>query len=409
MVVSAACSHAAATGRSPAASVEVADVFRRFGPAYRRDHRLSLPELKVMDAIVHCRTAHLGGHKQTCAQCGFRRLAYNSCRNRHCPKCQALTRARWLADRKAELLAVPYFHGVFTLPHELNPLMLWNKPELLGLLFEATRETLKSFGRNNLGGKIGFTLILHTWDQKLNLHPHLHAVIAGGALAEEGNRWIASDEKFLFCVHAMSQVFRGKFIDWLKRRHARGELTLPPDMAAAPRQWTDLIDRLYQKSWVVYAKPPFGGPEQVLEYLGRYTHRVAISNHRVLAIEDDQVVFSYRDRRDGNTRKTMSLDGTEFIRRFLRHVVPPRFMRIRHYGLIANASKATDLARCRDLLGMSDPQPTPAPSVAEWMLALTGEDITRCPRCQGPLDEHEIPPTRRPFVRRHSPIAPRAP
>lgn len=408
-MVSTACLHAAATGGDSAASVEVADVFRRFGPAYRRDHRLSLPKLKVIDAIVDCRTAALGGHVHSCARCGFRRQTYNSCRNRHCPKCQALPRAQWLEARKAELLSAPYFHGVFTVPHELHPLMLWNKRELLKLLFEATSETLKSFGRNNLGGKIGFTLVLHTWDQKLNLHPHLHAVIPSGALAHEGNRWIAGNEKFLFSVHAMSQVFRGKFLDRLKRLHENDELALPPDMAATPGAWTNLIGRLYHKSWVIYAKRPFGGPAQVLEYLGRYTHRVAISNHRVLAIEGEQVVFSYRDRRDADTRKTMSLDGTEFIRRFLHHVLPPGFMRIRHYGLLANASKATDLARCRHLLQMADPEPTPTRSVAEWMLLLTGDDITRCPRCRGSLDEYELVPTRRSIARRSSPIKARAP
>ena len=378
---------------------ELADIIRRYGPAYRRDNRLSPDQDKTLNAIKACRTAVLGGHAKSCLRCGYKRYSYNSCRNRHCPKCQTLTKARWIEDRKAELLPAPYFHVVFSLPHELNSLILYNRRLLINLLFSAASQTLADFGRNNLGGKLGFTLILHTWDQKLNAHFHLHCLIAGGALAgveAASRRWVSTSPKFLLPVPALSKVFRGKFLAGLKAIEAKGELTFP----AAPgnaREFTAMLGKLYGKTWNLYAKAPFGGPEQTLEYLGRYTHRVAISNSRILSIDNGTVRFKYRDRRDDDRIKIKSLAASEFIRRFLLHVLPTGLMRIRHFGFLASRCKTAMLAQCRRALGVPPPQPlleTPK-TAAQWMLALTGIDIEACPRCgHRPLQSIELPPIR---------------
>ena len=342
-----------------------------------------------MSAIERCRTPALGGHLERCDRCAFERPAYNSCRNRHCPKCQGLAKARWLEARQAELLPVGYFHVVFTLPHELNALVLSNRRVLLNSLFEAVSQTLLTFGRNNLGGKSGFIALLHTWDQTLNAHFHLHCLVPAGALSENGDRWLPAPEKFLFPVRALAKVFRAKYLDLLLQAFAARKLIFPG--LAAPLQtqagFSGLIVALRQKRWVVYAKPPCGGPEKVLDYLGRYTHRVAISNNRILNVENGIVAFSFRDRRDGNKRKVMSLPAEEFIRRFLLHSLPSGLVRIRHFGFLANRSKQHDLPLCRQLLGLEPYPPEPEQkSDEELLLELTGKDVSRCPRCkQGAL------------------------
>ena len=313
-------------------NIELADVFERHGDAYLDAHRLRATQAKVMHAVRSCRTAALGGHRDWCPQCGFCRYLYHSCRNRHCPKCQALTKAQWLENRCRELLPVPYFHNTFTLPHELNPLLLFseqNQRLLLDLLFHAAAQTLLDFGRNNLGGKMGFTMILHTWDQQLRAHFHVHTVIAAGALALNGESWISTGSKFLFPVTALSQVFRGKFLEEFEQLCQSGKLQLPPQLRqlgseSGLRRW---LQCLRKKSWVVNSKAPFSGPEKALDYLGRYTHRVAISNHRIISLEDGAVSFYYRDRSDGNRRKIAVLPAEKFIGRFLQHVLPDRFMR----------------------------------------------------------------------------------
>jgi hypothetical protein len=385
--------------RSPRAT-ELADVVRRFGPAFRRAHRLSVDQQKAMDAIEACRTAALGGHTDACPRCGYVRQSYNSCRNRHCPKCQGLTKARWIAARKADLLPVPYFHVVFTLPHDLNALVLHNRRTLIALLFGAAARTLADFGRNTFGGKLGFTMILHTWDQKLNAHFHLHALVAAGALADTDDgatRWVASDAKFLFPVGALSKVFRGKFLARLKALRDAADLTIPAAMnpPAGGKPLARLIETLYRKAWTVYAKPPFNGPARTLEYLGRYTHRVAISNNRILSIDDEAVRFTYRDRRDGDRVEVMSLPPDEFLRRFCLHVLPTGLVRIRHFGFLANGRKAVLLAQCRRSLQAPTPEPPPERTAAQWVLALTGRDITACPRCgHRPLVRTELPSAR---------------
>lgn len=368
-------------------SVELADIFRAHGHIYRRRHGLSRQQAKVMAAIQACRTAQLGGHREHCEACGFERFAYNSCRNRHCPKCQSLTKAQWIEDRRAELLPVPYFHVVLTLPHQLNRLILANKRSLLNLLFHAAAQTLLQFGHNRFGGKVGFTMILHTWDQMLRPHFHLHCLIAAGALDADQNRWICGDPNFLFAVRALSQVFRGKFLDGLSQLHRRGELHSVPDDLPPPLQ------PLRHKPWIVYAKKPFAGPEQVLDYLGRYTHRTAISNQRILSLHNGVVCFAYRDRAQGDVRRTTTLPADHFIGRFLLHVLPRGFMRIRHFGFLANRLKADALDRARQLLRVQAPPPSEPKTAAQWILLLTGTDLSRCPRCgHSPLTHIELDP-----------------
>ena len=357
---------------------EVADIFRLHGEAYRHTHRLPSAQLKVMRAIEACRTIALGGHTEQCDACGFTRNAYNSCRNRHCPKCQALAKARWVAAREAELLPVTYFHAVFTLPHELNALALCNKKQVFDILFRSVSETLLSFAAKELGGTLGITSILHTWDQKLNEHIHLHCAIPAGALSLNGQTWIPAKPNFLFSVKALKRMFRGKFLDFLKAARAKGHIAVPD-----AQTFQTLIDSLYRKDWVVYSKPAFAGPKVVLDYIGRYTHRIAISNHRIIDVADGQVTFSYRDRRDGDTRKVMTLSANEFIRRFLLHVVPASFKRIRHFGLLANRSKQKNLARCRELLNVpAQPAEPEEKTTEDLLLDLTGMDLERCPSCQ---------------------------
>jgi Putative transposase/Transposase zinc-binding domain len=368
-------------------AVELADIFRTYGVEYRRTHTLSRAQRRAMHAIETCRTAALGGHRERCDTCGAERLAYNSCRNRHCPKCQTLAKERWLEARRADLLPVPYFHVVFTLPHTLNALAQGNPRVLYRLLFQAVAGTLLTFGRDprHLGGDLGVTAILHTWGQTLSQHLHVHCLVTGGALARDGSRWIPTPRSFLFPVRALAQVFRGKYLAGLHRAFAAGQLRFAGSTAplAAPAAFTAWLAELRRQAWVVYAKPPFAGPAQVLDYLGRYTHRVALSNDRLVRHTDGVVHFRWKDYADGHRLKVMALEAAEFIRRFLLHVVPDRFVRIRHFGLLANRTRTTKLARCRLLLAPLPAAPLAPPEpVAALMLRLTGLDIERCPVCR---------------------------
>ena len=363
---------------------ELADIFRAHGESYRRAHPLPVSHLKIMQAVERCRTAALGGHLEQCDSCGYERPAYNSCRNRHCPKCQSLAKVKWLDKQKSELLPVGYFHLVFTLPHELNGLILTNKKILLSHLFKAVGETLVDFGRSRLGGQIGVITVLHTWDQTLLDHFHLHCLVPAGALSFDQKRWCPARQNFLFPVKALSVVFRGKFLDFLKRTFDRNKLLFVGQSTdlADPAAFTMLINVLRKKPWIVYAKKTFGSPVHVLDYLGRYIHRVALSNDRILSVHSREVTFSYRDRKNENRKKTMTLDAHEFIRRFLLHVIPKGFVRVRHSGVLANRSKGL-LSKCRQLLDLNPAVPKLAQkSVHELMLELTGIDITRCPLCQ---------------------------
>lgn len=377
---------------------ELAEVLGRYVADYSRTHRLTAVQRKAVRAIIQCRTAALGGHREWCDSCGFERYLYHSCRNRHCPKCQSLASATWVEARRQELLPVPYFHHVFTLPHELNPLILWNERNeraLLKLLFDAAAQTLLTFGRRELGGTIGATLVLHTWDQQLRPHFHIHALVPAGALSPDCTRWIAGGRKFLFPVRGLSKMFRAKYLDGLAELLIRGELDLPLQLAplgdAGSRDC--LLQQWRKKPWVVYCQRPFAGPRKLLDYLGRYTHRVAISNHRLLSCAAGQVRFTYRDRRDGDRPKTACIPADQFIGRFVKHVLPDRFTRVRHYGLLANRGKGRRLALCRQLLGVRTPvedEPR-SRSTTDRMRDLLGIDITRCPCCADVLHREPIP------------------
>ncbi len=367
---------------------EVADIFRSFSNEYCKKYNLPLSHLKVMHAIQVCRTAALGGHRERCDSCGFERNAYNSCRNRHCPKCQALTKAKWLESRKAELLPVQYFHNVFTLPHEINPLARCNKRIVYSLLFKAVSETLEEFAthkNNGLVGKIGFIAILHTWDQKLLSHLHIHCLIPAGVISFDRCSWIHTKNDFLFSTKALSRMFRGKFIDFLKNSYKDGSLVFPGVIShlKTEKGFTSLINQLWGKEWYVYSKVSFSEPDNVLDYLGRYTHRVAIANHRIVRIDTNLVTFWYKDRSAGGKRKIITVSAEEFIRRFLLHVLPHSFMRIRHYGFMANRCRKENLALCKKLVGLeNDPVKTPKENTQEVMLKLTGVDILACPCCK---------------------------
>ena len=331
--------------------------------------------------------AVLGGHRAVCTACGAERITYNSCRNRHCPKCQRVATERWLTARRAEVLPIPYFHVVFTLPHDLNPLAQSHPRVVYRLLFQAAASTLTRFGRDprHLGGDLGVTAVLHTWGQTLTQHVHVHCVVTGGALASDGTRWISARSNFLFPVRALAKVFPGRYLAGLRRAFARGELHLTSGLAplADPAAFAAWLAALRQQAWVVYCKPPFAGPEHVLAYLGRYTHRVALSNDRLLALAAGRVHFRWRDYAAGDRVKIMALDADEFLRRFLLHIVPDRFVRIRHFGLLANRRRAANLAQCRAVLAQPPPPAvTAVESVRALLLRVMGVDIERCPVCQ---------------------------
>ncbi len=367
--------------------VELADLVRTHAGAVRQAARLTRGQHRALRAIATCRTAALGGHTDACDTCGAIRISYNSCRNRHCPKCQTLAKERWLAARRADLLPIEYFHVVFTLPHALNPLAQGNPRVLYHVLFQAAAETLATFGDDprHLGGELGITAILHTWGQTLGQHLHLHCVVTGGALARDGSRWRPAKRGFLFPVRALAPVFRGKALDGLRRAFERNELRFAGSVAGLqdPPAFGAFLATLCTHAWVVYAKVPFAGPDQVLEYLGRYTHRVAISNERLLSAEEGMVRFRWKDYTHGHRLKTMALPAGEFLSRFLLHVLPDGFVRIRHFGLLANRGRTAKLARCRELLAAPAPAgPATPESVAALLLRVTGVDLTRCPVCQ---------------------------
>lgn len=358
---------------------EVADVIRQYGKQFVQTYGrlLDLIHLRVLYAIENCRTAVLGGHIEECDRCRHRVISYNSCLNRHCPKCQGPAREKWLANRTADLLPVPYFHVVFTLPHLLAPLALQNKRVMYGILFRAASETLLEVASDpkHLGAQIGFLAVLHTWGQNLQHHPHLHCVVPGGGLSPDHTEWISARDHFLLPVKVLSRVFRGKFVELLQTAFRRGRLQFHGNLAALRHKpaFQALLRGAYRSEWVVYAKPPFGGPEQVLRYLSRYTHRVAISNHRILKIADGNVTFLWKDYAHGNKKRKMVLSACEFLRRFFLHVLPQGFVRIRHFGLLANRHRKTLLELCRRLLHA---QPTvPAAAVVDL-------DFPQCPACR---------------------------
>jgi hypothetical protein len=373
--------------------LEVADILRRYGESFRVQHEGSLSSMqrRVMRAITACRTAALGGHLEACENCGTQRISYNSCRNRHCTKCQSLARAQWIDDRKSELLPVGYFHVVFTLPEEIAAIAYQNKAAVYNLLFAATAETLCTIGADpkHLGARIGFFAVLHTWGQNLMHHPHLHCVVPGGGLSADGKRWIACRPGFFLPVRVLSRFFRRRFLELLEHAFDRGELEFFSTLQELRERdmFRRYLDPLRKKEWVVYAKPPFAGPEQVLDYVGRYTHRVAISNNRLLDIEDGNVTFRWKDYRDGDTQKTMTLTAEEFIRRFLLHVLPSGFHRIRYYGFLGNRHREENLTQCRQHLQMapatSEPTGSDAPlDYRDHHEVLTGVSLRECPVCR---------------------------
>ena len=372
--------------------LEVGDVFRRYGETYRQQHAgsLSRDRLRVMTAIERCRTAALGGHVEQCDQCHFQRIAYNSCRDRHCPKCQSLARAQWIEDRQAELLDTSYFHVVFTVPEEIATIAYQNKEVVYDILFRATSETLRTIAADpkHLGAEIGFFAVLHSWGQNLMFHPHLHCVVPGGGLSPDGQRWIACRRSFFLPVRVLSRRFRRLFVESLEKAFDEGQLKFFSSLQELDdrKAFLRYLAPLPKKKWVVYAKKPFAGPQQVLDYLGRYTHRVAISNNRILNIEDGQVTFRYKDYRHGSQQKTMTLSADEFIRRFLLHVLPAGFHRIRYYGFLGNRYRKEKLQQCRHLLGMILLEPGSSTEVAELdyrdrYQALTGSSLWECPAC----------------------------
>ena len=367
--------------------MEVADLIRIAGDAFieRNRHWLSWKHVKVLWAIARCRTAALGGHLDQCTRCGHRAISYNSCRNRHCPKCQTSARERWIAARQRELLPTRYVHVVFTLPRELAPLALQNKKVIYDLLFRASAETLLEVARDprHLGAEIGFFSVLHTWSQKLQLHPHVHCVIPAGGLSLDHTRWMKSRCRFFLPVKVLSRVFRGKFVAALQRAFREGQLRFHGSLAllAQPKIFAASLRPLFRKDWVVYAKRPFGGPEYVLQYLGRYTHRVAISNHRLVSLADGKVTFRWRDSADHNEQKLMTLPLDEFLRRFLLHLLPNRFVRIRNFGFLANRRRTVSLPLCLLLFpARSGPPTSQGSSTAD-----AAKDFWRCPHCAGPM------------------------
>jgi hypothetical protein len=380
--------------------LEVAEIFRRYGEAYRQVHagHLGRVERRVMSAIPACRTAALGGHAEYCGDCGLVRIAYNSCRNRHCPKCQGLARAQWLAERQAELLPVPYFHVVFTLPAEIAAIAFQNKATVYAILFRTAAETLrtiaptgqarglKAHDPKHLGADIGLVAVLHTWGQNLHHHPHVHCLVPGGGLSPDGMRWVACRRGFFLPVPVLSRLLRRLFLEHLQAAFADlsffGELAGLADYAAFRR----CLAKLRRIDWVVYAKCPFAGPAQVLAYLGRYTHRVAIANSRLVALAGGTVSFRWGDYRHHNKLKLMRLTADEFIRRFLLHTLPDGFHRIRHYGFLANGHRASKLAQCRRLLAAPAPPPPPATDYRERYRQLTGHSLDICPACGGRME-----------------------
>ena len=395
------CEHPHPAGRRGGGrpAFEVADIFRTFGPVYLRDHVLSPSEERVLRNVIDCRTAVLGGHLDECPNCGHERPSYNSCRDRHCPTCQALDQARWIAGRQERILPVHHFHVVFTLPSQLRPLARSNPKLVYDLLFKAVSQTLLTLGKDRLEAVLGITAVLHTWTRDMQLHPHLHCIVTAGGLSLDDERWVSSRLDYLFPIEVMRELFRGKILDGLKRAYKAGKLALNGSSAelADPTVFQAMIDRLFDTRWVLYVKRPFGGSDQVLTYLGQYTHRVAISSYRVADIQGDQITIHTRDER------TARLSGDEFIRRFLLHILPKGFRKIRHYGLMASTNVPTRLVTARQLLAPSEDaphrqdEPEDDKDVETWeelLEQLVGEQARLCPRCRKAhmVRVAEIPP-----------------
>ena len=389
---------------------EVADVFRRYGEAYRERHGASLctAQRRVMSAIELCRTAALGGHIEHCDRCDHQRICYNSCRDRHCPKCQSLARAQWLDDRRSELLDTQYFHVIFTVPQPIATIALQNKDVVYNILFRATGETLRTIAADpkHLGAQIGFFAVLHTWGSAMTHHPHLHCVVPGGGISPDGTRWISCRPNYVLPVPVLRLLFRRLFLNYLEQAFDAGELQFFSSLEPLRTRHAFLrhIDPTRKINWKVYAKPPFGGPEQVLKYVARYTHRVAISNDRLLGLDDGKVQFRWKDYRDNSRHKTMTLVAEEFIRRFLLHVLPEGFQRIRYYGFLANRYRAEKLALCRQLLQI----PPPAPNLEvkkdyrNRYEEITGVSLKTCPQCHHGtmivIETFECAPSRTPHM-----------
>ena len=372
----------------PEPTLELADIFRQHGPAYRQAHSLPLHQHRLMQALETCRTAVLGGSVEWCDHCQYTHIRYRSCRNRHCPKCQGLAREKWLEQRRTELLPTAYFHVVFTLPEPIAAIAFYNKKVVYDILFRATAETLLSIARDpqRLGVELGFFAVLHSWGQNLHFHPHLHCVVPGGGLSADQDRWISGRRRYLLPVKVLSNFFRKVFLKALEQAYAAGQLRFFGDLQSLrdPLAFATYLAPLKKCTWVVYAKPPFGGPQHVLEYLGRYTHRVAISNRRLLALADGQVSFAWKDYREkaaGQQQKVMTVSAEKFIRRFMQHALPPGFQRIRYYGFLANRYRAEKLALCRRLLATAYSDLLPGATDCRNFCALRAAHPRLCPKC----------------------------
>jgi hypothetical protein len=363
----------------------LADIFRQYGPAYRQAHALPWHQHRLMQAIQTCRTPALGGVVEWCDHCQYTHIQYRSCRNRHCPKCQGLARAKWLDQRMAELLPTPYFHVVFTLPESIAAIAFYNKEAVYEILFRATAQTLLAVAADpkRLGVTLGFFCVLHSWGQNLHFHPHLHCVIPGGGLSADERRWIAGRRRFFLPVRRLSRRFRRLFLEALEKAYAAGKLQFFGDLQPLhhPQAFANYLAPLWKQSWVVYAKPPFGGPQHVIEYLGRYTHRVAISNRRLRSMDHGEVSFAWKDYRDNGKDKVMTVSAEEFIRRFLQHALPTGFQRIRYYGFLANCHRACKLELCRQLLATFASALLPGLNQCRDLLRTLTQKLRRCPQC----------------------------
>jgi hypothetical protein len=362
--------------------IEIQDIFKLYGDSYRTAHikTMSPQQYKVMQHIENCRTAFLGGHVDRCDECNHERISYNSCRDRHCPKCQFLKKEKWLENRLNDFLPIGYFHVVFTIPDSLNSILLNNQKIMYDIFFRSVSETLKELAADKkyIKALIGFITILHSWGQNVSYHPHVHCIVTGGGLSADHKKWLHSKVDFLFPVKVMGKLFRGKFLSYLKKEYQSGTIK----NAGAKENFASLLNDLYSKNWVVYSKPPFKKAETVFEYLARYTHRIAISNHRIIKIENDKVYFHWRDYADSNKNKIMAIETHEFIRRFLLHVLPKRYVKIRHFGLFGNRNRSSLLKACRTALRVN--QKNHDDTVEKWqetLLRLTGFDMDRCPCC----------------------------
>jgi len=378
---------------------DIQSIFNKYGALYRGKYGVTINQSKVMRAIESCRTSSLGAHIHTCNECGHEVISYNSCRNRHCPQCQDFKREQWLNKQEQSLLLTHYFHVVFTLPQELRSIALFNQEKIYNLLFKAASQTLLELSKDpkHLGANIGFTTILHTWGQNLMFHPHLHCIIPGGGLAMNNTQFIQMKRKFFIHVKVLGKVFRGKFLYYLKQMYSNNELDFIGDIQYLqnPHKFQELIDFIYSIPWNVNSKPNFKKPSHIMKYLGNYTHRVAISNHRIVEVENDMVTFKWKDYKDGNKKKLMSLDALEFIRRFLLHVLPPRFVKIRHFGLLCNRTRQKSIAICKKLITLLTGRVHPIVELltsAQLLVKMMGTNIHLCPHCKKGymLSQHDL-------------------